>query len=59
VDDDVARIRQFRQQWCVLNRVDRIVKARVRLEVGDVLDASRRQVVDDRNLVATAQIVVG
>src|SRR5437016_3616749 len=53
--DYVTRIDQFGKKWDVLHRIDRIVETRIGFQMANVVDASRREIVDDENLVATGE----
>ena len=52
VEDDVALIDEFGHQPAVVDAVDGVVVARVRLQVRDVVEAPRGEVVDAEDLVA-------
>ena len=54
-----AAVDQLGQQRLVGDAVDRVAEARAALEVLDVLDRARRQVVEDRHLVAGGQQRLG
>ena len=59
VEDDVAVVDQLGQQRLVGDAVDRVAEPRVPLQVLDVLDRARREVVEHRHLMARGQQRLG
>src|SRR5205814_7547490 len=59
VVDDVCAVHQLGDQWRVDRGLDVVVEPRVGLEMADVLDRSSREVVQDLDLVASLQKLVG
>src|SRR5207244_7122791 len=57
--DHVAGIDQLGEHRLVLDRVDRVVKARVLLQMPDVFNAPGREIVDDEDVVAGREVRVG
>src|SRR5260221_7966120 len=53
--DDVAAIDELGEQRLVFDRVDEILEPGPALEVGDVVDRSGREVVEDQDLVPLRQ----
>ena len=49
--DHVAAIDEFGEERLVVDRVDEVLEAGAALEVGDVVDRSGRQVVENQDLV--------
>ena len=57
--DLVAAVDQLGHQLNIGAGVDDVVEAVVGLEVADVVDASRRQIVDDEDFVAAPEQLLG
>ena len=58
VKNHVALVDQLGHERLVVDAVDGVVKTRVAFEVRDVVDAPRREVVDDEDLVAALKVCV-
>ena len=59
VHDGIAGVDHLGEQRLVADRVDGVVEARVRLELRDVVDRARRQVVEHEHFVTALQQRVG
>jgi len=59
VIDHIRAVDHLRQQVLVLDGIDHVVEAFAWLEVLDVIDAARREIVEDVNLLALAQKFFG
>ena len=59
MENHVALIDQLSRDRLVVNVFNRVVKARMVLQVTNVLDAAGRQIVDDKDFVAALQVRVG
>ncbi len=59
VVDDVRPVDELRDDGCVLRGVDRVREAGLVLEVPDVLDRAGGKVVEDVDLVAALEQLVG
>jgi len=57
--DDVAAVDQLGKHRLVRNRVDRVMETGVTLQVNDVVDRSRRQIVEDEHFVAAFEQRLG
>ncbi len=55
VEDDVGLVDQLGDHGIVLGGVDRVLEAGMALEVADVVDPARRQVVEDVDRVAVLE----
>jgi hypothetical protein len=59
MDHHVGAIDELGQDRKIADRFDRVVETGVLLEVLNVLDASRGEVIDDADLVAALEIGLG
>ena len=59
VEDHIALVDQLGDRRAVVDALDRVMEPRMRLEMADVVDAARREVVEDEDLVAARQVSLG
>ena len=50
--DDIAAVDELGQQRLVLDRVDEVLESRPALQVGDVADGARREIVEDEDFMS-------
>jgi hypothetical protein len=55
----VALVNKFGDNRQVVNRVNRVMKTRVALEMLDILDATCREVINHKHFVAALKISIG
>ena len=55
VENYVRFIDKLRQKMFIRDRIEKVVKILLRLQVADILDAARRKVVQNKNVISTVQ----